>query len=212
MRFATCGNIWERGEKVRCVPDCPILEESREAKPIDTTREISCEALFLSTMSENDMITRRWTVVAFWRDGESSPATIRKETGESYDFIRRTLERWKETGTVTDRPRRGRPRIEIDARKLRRLKTKATPSTRTLAKTLSTEGTIKVSKNTVWRRAKEMGMRSRVKPKRPRLTNLNREQRLAFANQARERGYWKRVVAVDEKTVPLFSDMRIEWV
>jgi transposase len=139
------------------------------------------------------------------------PAQIKRETGEHYSYIERTLERYKETGGVEDRPRSGRPKIDLERPDLLRLKKKKTGSTRRLAMTLSAEQKEKVSKNAVWRRGKEMGMHSKVRPKKPMLTGTNAKARFEFANQARPRGYWKRVVAVNEKTFPLYSDMRLEW-
>lgn len=155
---------------------------------------------------------RRAAVVQAWRGGERTPGYIKRVTGEDYRFIHRTLARYKETGGIEDRPRTGRPRKLISPGDLRRLKTKKTGSTRRLSRTLRAEGNVRVSPATVMRRAHEIGLRSRVRPVKPMLTRLNRDNRLSFANTARPRDFWKRVVAVDEKTIPLYSDTRREWV
>jgi transposase len=163
-------------------------------------------------MVKAEVKRRRLAVVAGTKVGRMSNAAIARATGENPKFVARTLARWEETGDVEDRPRTGRPRKSIRPSDVRRIKLKKTGSTRRLARELSARGEEKVSRMTVWRRAGELKLRSRVRPKRPLHTRANRSDRLAFANKSRRRDYWKKVVAIDEKTVPLYSDTRTEWV
>jgi transposase len=163
-------------------------------------------------MGKSDIILRRAAVVELWGGGRRSKAEIQRLSGEGYPFITRTLDRYKETGGVEDRPRGGRPRTDISSSDIRRITSKETGSTRRLARALRVEGGVKASKETIRMRAHELGLRSRVRPRKPRLTTANRQVRLAFAYVARPRNYWERVVAVDEKTIPLYSDTRQEWV
>jgi transposase len=166
----------------------------------------------LEGMVKSDIKLRRAAVVKLWEGGRKSKAEIKRLTGEGRKFITRTLDRYEETGGLEDRPRGGRPRTDISPTDIRRITSRKTGSIRRLARALTVEGGVKVSRETIRRRAHELRLRPRVRPRKPRITTANRQARLAFANVARPRVYWKRVVAVDEKTVSLYSDTRQEWV
>jgi AraC-like DNA-binding protein len=65
---------------------------------------------------------RIWLVEAFLKHGESPTAVIRQWKKERKNIrrtparntIRELIERWRETGSVTDRPRSGRPQVGVD--------------------------------------------------------------------------------------------------
>ena len=52
----------------------------------------------------------------------------------------------------------------------------------------------------------------RVRRKKPQLTKEMKEARIAFAQARYPPGFWKRVVASDEKTITLGGEVRGEWV
>jgi hypothetical protein len=133
-------------------------------------------------------------------------------TRENRDFVNRTLARWRETGGVEDRPRRGRPQRLDPAQVRKLLKTGRTRSSRRAAREVEREEGAPVAHTTVLRAAKRVKLKFRVRPKKPMLTRSHYEQRLHFALKPRPRGYWRRVLASDEKTFSLFVDVRGEWV
>ena len=85
-------------------------------------------------------------------------------------------------------------------------------STREVARKLKKEGRGEVSRTTVWRQAKREELTYRVRKKKPRLTEEMKGARLAFAQTAYPPGFWKRVVATDEKCFTLGGEVRAEWV
>lgn len=158
------------------------------------------------------MQQRRWAVVTEFQRGVTSPTEIARVTGENRRFVYRTLERWRETGGVKDRPHPGRPRKLSPGHVRKLLKSARTGSTRKARRELRREAGVAVSQPTVWRAAKRAKLHFRVRPKKPMLTRAHREQRLHFARTRRPRGFWKRVVASDEKTFSLDADVRGQWV
>lgn len=132
--------------------------------------------------------------------------------GEYPNFVKRAVKRYKKTGDVKNTKGAGRPR-KLERDDLARiLRNKRTGSSRAAARKLEEEEGVLVSHMTVWREARRQGLRYRVRRKKPQLTERHREQRLAFSLRGRDRSYWKRVIAVDEKTFSLYSDTRGVWV
>jgi transposase len=155
---------------------------------------------------------RRWAVVTAFQNGVTSPTAIARATGEDRKFVYRTLARWRETGGVGDRPRTGRPQRLAQTRVRQLLKTSRTRSTRRAAREVAREEAAPVSRMAVWRAAKRARLRFRVRPVKPLLTPSHMRERLRFALTPRPRGFWRRVVASDEKTFSLFTDVRGQWV
>jgi len=160
---------------------------------------------------EHSLQQRRWAVVTAFQRGKTQVVEIARETGEGRRFVRRTLSRFRETGGVEDRPRSGRPPKLRPGTARRLLKKKRTGSSRRLAREISREEGLDVSHQTILRQAKKEKLRYRIRPKKPKLTPEHKESRLHFAQAARQRGFWKRVVASDEKTFSILEDVRGQW-
>lgn len=163
-------------------------------------------------MSRGDLELRRAAAARLYQLGGMSIAAVARRLGEYDNFVKRAVKRYKETGGVMNRKGGGRPRkleeIDID----RILHNKKIASSRAAARQIEREEGVKVSQATVLREARRRGLRYRVRPKKPLLTPRHRKLRLAFASERRSRNYWKRVVAVDEKTVSLYADTRGVWI
>jgi transposase len=158
-----------------------------------------------------EILLRRAAVVQRYKRGDTSVTSIARALGEHRPFVYRTIRRFKETGDVKDRPRPGRPQ-KYDMSRLRGiLRNKKTGSSRKAARKLSRELGQSVSHQTVLRAAKKKKMVYRVRPKKSKLTPRHRDSRLAFALKQRERDFWKQVVAVDETSMELYSEVRGIW-
>lgn len=158
-----------------------------------------------------ERIHKRWLVVAHYQDGKY-PAQICRRTGFNKMFVKRTIERFEETGTVDDRPQSGRPRVDLNPDKVVKcLKRKRTGSIRKAVKKLKTNDGHPVSRMTVWRVAQEAGMKFRIRPKKPLLTRAHIAARLAFAQTPRPIDFWDTVLWTDEASFALYSDVRGQW-
>lgn len=144
--------------------------------------------------------------------GGRTYAEVARLLGEYPNFVKRAVKRFKKTGDVKNVKGAGRPR-KLEGKDLARvLHNKRTGSTRAAARKLTREGGEEVSHMTVSREARRQGLCYRVRRQKPQLTPRHEVARLGFARKQRSRSYWKRVVAVDEKTFTLYSDTRGVWV
>lgn len=122
----------------------------------------------------------------------------------SVSGLQRIVSRVRETGTVRDRKRSGRPR-KLDRQEerllLRVARSNRTHSLRQLANDLCIRGSRMVSTWTIRRALKRKGYARRLAVKFPILTRPQKERRLAFAlKYAKARAsFWNKVGFSDEK-------------
>ena len=154
----------------------------------------------------------RWAIIREWKRKPQSDRAIARLLSVSHVTVRNTINRYQQTGDVAELPGRGRKRKLEEGVVKKLLRHNKRRSARVLARELKREGKADVHYTTVWRQAKREGLRWRVKRKKPRLTEGDAEARLAFGQSPRKRGFWKRVVATDEKCIQLGGDVRGEWV
>jgi transposase len=113
------------------------------------------------------------------------------------------MKKWKESETVVDLPRSGRPKLfdERESRQVRRLALAHRDLTyRQVAAEHATSGT-RASKWTVMRTLRRFGLRRRVAVRRPRLTRRMMLTRLKWARDRSKWSLyrWKQVIFCDEK-------------
>jgi len=150
--------------------------------------------------------------VQLYNRGGRTYADVARLLGEYPNFVKRAVKRFKKTGDVKNEKGAGRPR-KLEGKVLARvLRNRKSGSTRAAARHMEREEGESVSHMTVWREAKRKGLSYRVRRQQPQLTQRHRDRRIAFANRHHDRSFWKRVVAVDEKTFSLYSDTRGVWV
>jgi transposase len=130
----------------------------------------------------------------------------------SHTTVRKIINKYQQTGGVADLPGRGRARKLKEGVITRMLRRKKGSSIRRVAMKLKEEGGGEVSRWTVMRQAKREKLQHRVRRKKPQLTEEMKGSRLAFAQGAYPPGFWKRVVATDEKSITLEGEVRGEWV
>ena len=124
----------------------------------------------------------------------------------------RTIKRWKKmkkmSNSVVPKKSSGRPKILDRVAKIVISKslTKKRQSTRKLAKRLTAKG-MNCSKDTVRRYLKnDLGVRSYVRSKKPKLTQKQKEARVKFATKVQKWRFseWKNVIFSDESSFELY--------
>lgn len=99
-----------------------------------------------------------------------------------------------------------------DEKKLRALlKRKRGGSTRRVAADFYTATGRRVHYSTVSRVGAQLGLRYRIRPKKPKLLGNHKAVRVAFAQQQRPAEFWRHVVSTDEKTFTLHFEVRGQW-
>lgn len=133
-------------------------------------------------------------------------AHIARTFGCRREVITRLMQRLRQTGQTTDRPRSGRPRVTtpIEDRYIRglHLRNRFIPATLTAATALGRQ----ISRQTVSRRLREHGLRARRPYRGMTLTPQHRRDRLRWATQVRrwQVRNWARVLFSDESRFCLF--------
>jgi transposase len=145
----------------------------------------------------------------------STSKKVASDLGVSVSFVDKWYARGLDSAGFHDSERRGRPRAVPDdltstVKKL--LKRKRSGSAPKVAKKLKTDHGVSVSARTIRRNAKAMGLKSRVRPKKPRLYKGDKARRLAFAKKRRPKDYWSHVWFSDEKAFVLHNEPRRQWV
>jgi transposase len=140
---------------------------------------------------------------------------VARDLGVSTGFVTKWFDRGVHTEEFHDQERSGRPTkvpAELKSKEKRLLKRKRSGSALKVSKVLKTEHGIDISPRQVERHAKEMGLKSRVRPKKPRLYRGDLSRRVAFAKRRRGKGCWEKVWWSDEKAFVLHNEPRRQWV
>ncbi|HZM25482.1 MAG TPA: IS630 family transposase [Anaerolineales bacterium] len=127
---------------------------------------------------------------------------IVRRTGHDHKTVQRWARRFAAEASLLDRARTGRPVTRVTGRmvtSIRRLvKDKWRQSTRRTAAKLRARGT-PISHCTLWRALKDDGLSSYVQPTVPLQRYGDKQRRLRFAAEQKDRD-WRRCVFADEKT------------
>jgi transposase len=124
--------------------------------------------------------------------------------------ILRLKKKYQETGSVDNKPVSGRPRKLNDRQErstVRKILTRECTTAVEVQKSLKVNEDIEVSANTIRRTLKERGLVSRVKKKKPLLSKINIQKRLAFAKRHQNWTVedWSKVVWSDESKFKVFG-------
>jgi transposase len=161
-----------------------------------------------------DWEAKRRTACERVRNGESI-RKVARDIGVSVAFVSKWANRGVTEEEFHDRPRSGRPRVvperlvPVEKRLLKQLKG---GSSANVAKTLRMDYGIQITSRAVRIHAHELGLKSRVRPTKPRLYKNDFKRRLSFAHKRRGRGFWERVWWSDEKAFVLHNEPRRQWV
>lgn len=142
----------------------------------------------------------RWAVITHRRAGKS-PATIKRITGFTWNFISRWCKAADEGRTGDDKTHTGRrSMVTSGARKSikRKMEGKTKQSTRGVATQVG------LSHETVRKTARQLGLKPYHQSMKPLLSAVHKRRRLAFAKQYRDH-QWNRTMMSDEKRFYLFA-------
>ena len=127
----------------------------------------------------------KWRIVGM-RDGGMKQADIARVLNVSQSVVSRLLKKHRETGSVKERKRSGRPRATTprqDRLLFRMSRQNRFYSSETLRTHLRDSHRIRVSRQLVHSRLLQARLRSRRPTKRPRLTQRHKRERLDWARQ-----------------------------
>lgn len=158
-------------------------------------------------------VAQRGTIFYCHKRGDSN-RTIAKTVGCHHSTVSATLKRYAETGTLNSGRRIGRPHL-VDKQQLKRLVT----DKRTRNRRLCTAGVAalwkektgqSVSARTIGRQLRRMGLKNCVARKKPLVTRVNKEARLAWClnHENWTTQDWAKVLWSDEATFSQFQQSR----
>ena len=158
----------------------------------------------------------RTRVVVLVEEGYSMNE-VAKKMKVSRCCVQQIVKKYKNTGTVVDRPRCGRPKVSTN-RQDRELVQLSLRQRKTTVPELRCEWAkmsgVSVSTQTVCRRLLEKGLRGCVAAKKPKLTDNHKRKRLEWTKERREwdKDDWGRVLWSDESTFQLWRNKGRVWV
>lgn len=130
-------------------------------------------------MAKRKPTTAREIVIDQWQKGNSKNS-IAVATGRSWHFVDSTIKRFEETGSTEDRPRSGRP-PKLAPKILRALKRstrgKRHQSLTNVSKQVRTKYDISITRSAISKAFHRMGLRSKVRPKQPKITASHAKNR-----------------------------------
>lgn len=158
--------------------------------------------------SKDLTIEQRSEIVGMWKGG-ASLRKVAAQLGHPLSTVHYIINKKKETGTVANKPRSGRPPI-FSQRDIRELKKTAIGDRRASLADITNTITTHASTSTVRRALKKMDFFHGVAPKKPVLTERHIADRLAFAKAHRNWTVedWSRVIWTDESSFELGKTTR----
>jgi len=175
-------------------------------------------------MKERDIITlrkeinldKRKEIITLYKAGFSI-REISDHLQINYFSVRKIIKKWNEFGTVDNLSGRGRKRCTTKAEDriiLRTIKKNRFISSSLTSLEMKEFYNIKVSSDTVIRRAKEIGLFPRIARKKPFLSKINKKKRFEFSKKYKdwEVEDWEKVLWTDETKINLHSSDGKIWV
>lgn len=159
-------------------------------------------------------------LITDWEDKGSGPKSY-GFLAEKYKLKRSTvysiIKRYKNSGTVENQPRSGRPRsltVRESRELVREVKRNPFTSSLKLKKKVQDEFGKDVGRTTIRRYLKREGYSGRIARKKPFISKVNRRKRLNFARQHVDKPleFWKKVLWTDETKINLFGSDRGSFV
>jgi len=154
---------------------------------------------------------KRWRVIHLATELHLGPVAIAKRVGAHRDTVADLLKKYHDTGTVKDRPGRGRKRkLSAEDEKKIVKKAKHDKDARQIAREYESETGTKIDETTIRRVIHAHKLKWLVREHVEELTETNKAKRLAYA-QAMSEHNWKKVLFSDEKTFWLGADKNHAW-
>ena len=165
-------------------------------------------------MNQNSKIKERQIAIEMRLSGATFKE-IQEKTGHNKNFVKKWLEKWRKTGSLVDSYRKGSPTkfsSSLKKKVISELK-KRHRSCRNVSQKLKRKS-ILVSKSSVHRIAKSVGLRNVSYKKKPFLSLNHQSKRLKFAknHQTKNLKFWKRVIWSDESSFEEGEQARKVWI
>lgn len=138
---------------------------------------------------------------------------ISKIVKRSHCTVYKIINKYKQTGSVQNKPRNGRPK-KLSNREIKEIakdvKKNPTSSAVKIAEKISQTNEKTVSASTVRRALHSCGLHGRVPRKKPNISEVNRKKRLEFAklHQNKTIDFWNNILFTDESKFEIFGTMR----
>jgi transposase len=149
----------------------------------------------------------RWKAIIYNEDTKLKPTSIARKLKTTPKTVLDTIHKYEETGTVHDRPGRGRKRIysAVEEKKIVKKAKK-----RKKAPQIAREMGSKSSARTIQRILKEKGLFYGKVQKIEKLTDDHKKKRVAYAKEMKNEN-WRNIVFSDEKTFQLGAGSEYAW-
>lgn len=149
----------------------------------------------------------KWRIILNWKDLKLSPNQIAKKLKHKPEHVTTLIEKYKQTGSVKDRPGRGRKR-KLNASETKKVVKMAKKGK--FAPQIARECKKKITPRTIQRTLKREGLFYGKIKKVESLTTRHKEQRVEYAENME--GYnWKSVFFSDEKQFELGGGPSYAW-
>lgn len=152
---------------------------------------------------------QRWKIV-FLSEQKKKPATIAREVNCKRQTVTEVYDRYKETGTVDDKPRPGRKRKTLPTQDKKIIKkARQRKSARKIAQEMKNEG-VSVEETTIRRRVKEEEFYFLPPKQIQRLSKVHKKNRVNYARKMLNANF-KSVLFTDEKSFWLGQPSDASW-
>ena len=148
----------------------------------------------------------RWAVISWYKEGLTT-AEICRKTGFYKQFVTHWIAKYKDSGSVEDAPRAGRPRKlseRVERAVEKKMRGKRRRSSRVIERELKRQKVADVSYTTVQRTVHRRGLHAFKQRKTSRLSKAHKRGRLKFA-KTNIRKNWSNVVFSDEHRFKQFK-------
>ena len=148
----------------------------------------------------------RWAVISWYKEGLTT-AEICRKTGFYKQFVTHWISKYKDSGSVDDAPRAGRPRklsARVERAVEKKMRGKRRRSSRVIERELKRQKVSDVSYKTVQRTVHRRGLHAFKQRKTSRLSKAHKRGRLKFARTNIKKD-WSNVVFSDEHKFKQFK-------
>lgn len=162
----------------------------------------------MSCRSETSIDTRK-LVIRMSEEGKSL-REIAKTVQRSHGCIQKIIRKYQKSGLITNKPGRGRKEI-LSSTTQRNITRQIQKNPKTSAVKIATSTSIAIGRNvsaeTIRRVLRKANYHGRVARKKPFISKVNRDKRIAFATKhiSEPADFWKNVIFSDESKFNIFG-------
>lgn len=163
----------------------------------------------MDTKGKEIELGERKIIVKLWKEGKSF-RKIGETVGRSHSSIQRVINNYKDTEDYLSRPRSGRPPLLTNREKrkiVQQVRKEPRLTAKKIVENVQEEFHKTISKDTVRRTLKKANYHSRVARKKPFVSEVNRQKRIAFAKKLLDKPieFWEKVLFTDESKFCIFG-------